>query len=631
MFRDPTLLILLAALPLLGWLSIRAARLRRRGMERLGRYAAVLRLVRGRPGRRSAKGLLLVVGLAAGIVGLAGPRWGEEPGQVRRAEQDLMVVLDVSRSMQAEQPSRLTRAVRALQDLVASARPRGDIRFGLVLAASRPVLVFPLTREYDGLDRILANLSQGDLPPELWPVSRDQGISGTRLGAALRVAARSFPERGANHQDILLLSDGDDPIEDEEWRIGTAAATERRVPIHVAGIGDPTRSHLLSIFGEPVLHLGRQVATAFDEKLVQAIARTTGGHYFPMHTNPRPPLAALYRSMQFARTTTQESELRAGLSQPVSRHVWFLAAAVVFFLTATAIRECPGAIGPRRETAGGRRNAPRFAGPVLACLALALVSAAPLRPVEQQVRAGDAAFAAGHFKEALQHYGAAEVEARDPGRVAFNKAAAYYRLGSFAQAADHWRRALDDAAAPTERRARAAFQLGNAAMRLAQGNDRERLQEAVAAYRRCLAFSSLDPTLAENARANLDLALRLWLEASRRADPGGGNEKGPGPSDPKTPGAKKQPGNGEKGPLEKTKENGAMKEKGGKETTPGKKEPRDDGMGGILQVRDGGVPSEPLLPAEARETLERALRRIEEERRRYRMDKLRASPDIPNW
>lgn len=624
MFRDPWILSFLVILPLAGLLLRRAARLRRAGMNRLGRTLPVRRQVRGRPGRRLLKQTMVLGGLAAGILGMAGPRWGEAPGATRRADEDLMVVLDVSRSMQAEQPSRLTRAVRALQDLVDSARPRGDIRFGLVLGAARPILAFPLTRDYDGLRTILDNIAAGDLPPELWPATRDRSPSGTRLGAALQLAVRSLPNEAPGPRSILLVSDGDDPLTDEEWRLGTAAARQAGPAVHVAGIGDPNRPQPLRILGVRVLHAGRQVDTRMNEEVLQEIARAAGGTYFPLHDNPRPPLASLYRAMKAAHRSTEPPAFREGLPQAVSRHAVFLFLALACF---AGVLVLPETISPHER---GRRSVLPIT--IVAWFALMSMGGAALEGVGQFLRAGDAAFESGDYEGALRHYSRAEAETRDPGRVAFNKAAAFHRLGRFAEAADHWRRALDDAAASPVRRARAAFHLGNAAMHLAQGADREWLEKALAAYRTCLEFPPADPNLRSDARANLDLARRLWLEASRRSDPQGGTDQVPSPMDPQSkvdPKAAEK--NGQQGPGEKGKQQPPMKGEPGKVPAPGKKESGEEGGSGILQVREGADSAYPLLPSQAGPLLDRALRRIEEERLRYRREKMLASPDVPNW
>src|SRR5262249_56130300 len=68
-------------------------------------------------------------------------------------------------------------------------------------------------------------------------------VSGTRIGAALRLAVAAHDPRMQGAQDIILLSDGDDPVADNEWREGIDAAAAKKIPIHTVGLGTPGVPH----------------------------------------------------------------------------------------------------------------------------------------------------------------------------------------------------------------------------------------------------------------------------------------------------------------------------------------------------------------------------------------------------
>src|SRR5271156_4871 len=102
----------------------------------------------------------------------------------------------------------------------------------------------------------------------------------------------------------------------------------------------------------------------------------------------------------------------------------------------------------------------------LVLLAVALVSAAPADRADDELRQGNLAFERGDYDGAMRHYEQAEIEITDPGLVAFNEAAALYRLGQYAEAAEHYLRARDDAIGP--RRARLLYDLGNCLVQQAQ-------------------------------------------------------------------------------------------------------------------------------------------------------------------
>jgi tetratricopeptide (TPR) repeat protein len=105
----------------------------------------------------------------------------------------------------------------------------------------------------------------------------------------------------------------------------------------------------------------------------------------------------------------------------------------------------------------------------------------------------------------------AEERITDPGLVAFNKAAALYRLGRYREAELHYRRCLENAEEP--RRARAFYDLGNCLMQQDDGNDSALLRSAIKCFQQCLAREDADADLIANARHNLELAKLLLLKA----------------------------------------------------------------------------------------------------------------------
>src|SRR5262249_58131955 len=130
---------------------------------------------------------------------------------------DLVVVLDLSRSMLARDvlPSRLERAGQALDDLSRAVERRGGHRLALVVFAARARIACPLTHDYDHFRQALAEQDAANPHPDIRPAG-DDVQSGTRIGAALRLAVEAHDPHYRDHgtQDILLLSDGDDPAHD---------------------------------------------------------------------------------------------------------------------------------------------------------------------------------------------------------------------------------------------------------------------------------------------------------------------------------------------------------------------------------------------------------------------------------
>lgn len=148
---------------------------------------------------------------------------------------------------------------------------------------------------------------------------------------------------------------------------------------------------------------------------------------------------------------------------------------------------------------------------VTSVLAIAVASAAPVDRVEEIVRRGNAAFERGDFEAALEQYERAEVETTDPGLVAFNEAAALYRLGRYAEAAEHYLRAREDASGL--RRARLLYDLGNCLVQQAQERDAAILERAIHCYEECLREQTAGGELRAYAAENLKVAKVMLLRA----------------------------------------------------------------------------------------------------------------------
>src|SRR5215472_14308627 len=157
-FAHPWMLWFLSALPVLLALGVWSERRRRRAVARLGDLAAIETQLAARRGWRRLRGLCLLLGMLALGLGMAGPQWGRDWDQSAAPGRDLVVVLDCSRSMLAEKPSRLERAHAALLDLADTIEKRGGHRLALVLCAGKAKLACPLTHDYDHFRNKLENV-----------------------------------------------------------------------------------------------------------------------------------------------------------------------------------------------------------------------------------------------------------------------------------------------------------------------------------------------------------------------------------------------------------------------------------------------------------------------------------------
>lgn len=278
-FESPEMLAALWALPVLAAAAVYAlvrgrAALRRFVDEELARDMA--------PGvstlRRAVRAFLVIAAVGLAIVALARPQWGEITATEQRTGRDVCFIIDVSRSMLAEDlvPNRLERAKLWLEDVLASAR--GD-RVAIVAFAGEAVVKCPLTHDYG-----FALMALRDLSPE--SVTR----GGTLIGDAIRRAiAEVFDTKEHSYKDIILITDGEDH---ESFPVEAAKqAGEAGVRIIAIGIGDESAGKPIPV-ADPqtgrqslMKYGGETVLTRLDAKTLREVAAASkDGVYFHVAT-----------------------------------------------------------------------------------------------------------------------------------------------------------------------------------------------------------------------------------------------------------------------------------------------------------------------------------------------------------
>jgi Ca-activated chloride channel family protein len=332
-FAQPWALALAALVPGVFALLLWNAERRRRALLQLGSFLAIESLLTVRRGFGVLRALALLLGLSLLGVGVAGPQWGRDLEQTAAPGRDLVVVLDCSRSMFAENPSRFERARDILLDLSREVQKRGGHRLGLVIFAGRAELACPLTHDYEHFRATLRDLDPEAFPADLGPGENDK--SGTRIGAGLALAVEAHDDLSPEAHDILLVSDGDDPAGDEEWRKeGITAAKAKGIPVYVVGVGDPNEASTIPL-GKGVLKIdGKDVWTRLEEEPLKQIARETKGEYFAAHTS-RLPVGKIYLE-KIASKPLREASVDA-LPLYKQRYPWFLLPALALFAVAVAL------------------------------------------------------------------------------------------------------------------------------------------------------------------------------------------------------------------------------------------------------------------------------------------------------
>jgi Ca-activated chloride channel family protein len=268
-FAQPQFLWLLLLVPLLAWLK-----------GKFGGTPGVLfsttKTVAKIGGRRRSRAGdfltgLLYLALISLILALARPQEGKTITRTQASGVDIMLVIDVSRSMLAEdftiggQRANRLEAVKQVTETFIRERPND--RIGIVAFAGRPYLVSPLTLDHDWLRRNLERTRIGLVE------------DGTAIGSALASASSRLKDKESKSKLVVLLTDGDNNM----GRVSPATAAEaaQALGIKVYTIGSGSRGNapypVGDAFGRTVY---RQIPVEFDEEILKQIAATTGGSYF---------------------------------------------------------------------------------------------------------------------------------------------------------------------------------------------------------------------------------------------------------------------------------------------------------------------------------------------------------------
>ena len=448
---SPDAFLLLWVIPPLVALFVLASLRRRRTLLRFAGDRP--RLHAERRNARPFKGGLLVAAVVLIVVALARPGWTPETRTVERRGRDVVFVVDVSRSMLAQDlaPNRLQRAKLAIVDTLEVLR--GD-RVALVAFAGTAVVKSPLTFDYGFVRLAVERLSTDS-------VSR----GGTLIGDALRVVRDSvFGDQASPFRDVVLITDGGDLGSLPLQAAGELGALGAR--IIAVGLGD-------EVTGQPIPdpdadggHLeyeGQPVLTTLDARALRELAGVTpGGRYVNVATGNF-DLGVLYTQL----IAGADRQLLERTERQVfqERFQPFLAAALVLlaleFLLPDLIR--------RRRRGGRRAGAPHPPAAVVLLLALAAAFAAPVSVQavgvpERAERDGRQAFGDGRFEDAAGAFGAA-AEAR-PGvpELLYDSGISAYRAGDPEGAVGLLRQAVEQAGRP-ELAAAGHFALGNLGVR----------------------------------------------------------------------------------------------------------------------------------------------------------------------
>jgi Ca-activated chloride channel family protein len=264
-------------------------RLRSRAASAFGGATILARLSKeaGRA-KRPVKFALLLTAIAFLLIGLANPQIGTRLQEVKQEGVDIMIALDVSLSMKAEdiKPNRLEKAKFEIRNLIG--RLAGD-RIGLIVFAGEAYTQFPLTTDYSAANLFL-DVVDVDVAP----------VPGTSIGAAIARATESFDLKESATRVVVIITDGEN-TEGDAFEAAEEAAG-KHVLLYTIGLGSPAGSPI------PVVNSagqqtdfkrdrsGNVVVTKLDEASLEKIAAIGNGKYF-RGTNAQDELDEIYKNI----------------------------------------------------------------------------------------------------------------------------------------------------------------------------------------------------------------------------------------------------------------------------------------------------------------------------------------------
>ncbi len=417
-------------------------------------------------GKRLLQFILTQLSLAALIVALARPQLGFETQEVKRKGRDVVVAIDTSRSMLADDvtPNRLSRAKLAVQDLLRILE--GD-RIALVAFAGSAFLQAPLTIDYSAVQDSLEEIDTTLIPK-----------GGTNLAEAIRVSLQAFGKAEGANKALVLFTDGEEL--DADALKAAALAKEAGVRIFTVGVGSsegamiPIQENGSSTFVRD--DAGQFVKTKLDESRLKEIAAAADGFYVHLENGSNAVQTLLNDGIQ---KLEQREGSQFSSRRPIERYQWPLGLAIVLFVLAQSLSD---------------RKASRSRAVGVAVLLLALqpqAEAVEFQFFDRDKRA---------FNEGLQAY-----ETKKP--EAASQALDYFSKASTSQNPDVRKKAEYNAA-------NSLFLIGKDKLEKNRTEAIANWKDAIAHYNEAL---KIDPKY-DDAKTNRDLVAKLLKDDEKKKE-----------------------------------------------------------------------------------------------------------------
>jgi len=270
-FGNIDYLYFLIAIPVLLILLLFFIYRKKRDMNRFGDRDIIAQLMpEASSSRPVIKYVIQLIAVLALIIGIARPQFGSKLREVKREGVEIIIALDVSNSMMAEdiQPNRLERAKQAISKLVDE---MVNDKIGLIVFAGKAYIQMPITTDYVSAKMFLSTINTGIVP-----------VQGTAIGSAIELGMNSFTPAAESSKALIVITDGENH-EDDAVQAAQLAA-EKGIKVHTIGIGHPEGSPIPVVgSGGQKAYLkdreGNTVISKLNERILQQIAAAGNGVY----------------------------------------------------------------------------------------------------------------------------------------------------------------------------------------------------------------------------------------------------------------------------------------------------------------------------------------------------------------
>ncbi len=492
-FQHIEYLIALAVIPLLLILYFFVLNWKKRTIKKIGDADLVKEMIKNyAPQKFALKFMLVLVAIISGVFALANLRSPKGMEQVSRNGIDVMIALDVSKSMLAQdiKPNRLERAKQAVSKLID--RLSND-RIGIVVFAGRAYLQMPLTGDHGAAKMYLSSASTDIVPTQ-----------GTVISDALKMCYASFNSKEKKYKAVVLISDGED--HDEGALKVAAQMADEGISINTVGIGSPEGATIIDeLTNQPKQDVnGNTVITKLNEEELMKIAEKGKGSY-QLFTNADELVKSLEGQLgsMDQRTVTEDSLVNYKYFFP-----YFLILTLILLVVELFISERKS-IGSLQLAIGKSSKRKVATLHVFLCLLPVACCLLPLNSNAQNekvlIKKGNEAYEKKAYDNAITNYQQAIVKNPENSTANYNLGNALYKNKKTDEAVQSYDVAVLKSVSKNDK-SRAYYNKGV----VLQNN--KKLPECIEAYKNALKLNPDD----DDARQNLQKALQQQKEQQKQ-------------------------------------------------------------------------------------------------------------------